>query len=151
MSNVKCPRCGSDRLVAGKDDFKVGDALLWGYITGSWVVGALAGSPSNKNLKVHCLSCRAKLEPYEVRTQTEISKEPIDPKSIDGLGYSTCQYCNKFMVIDRVCISCGGTQYKFLNKTYSKAEWSKASKTAVIVIAILFFLFFTLLLTASFV
>lgn len=145
MSNVRCPRCGSDRLVAGKDGFNAGNALLWGYITGSWVVGALAGNSSSNDLKVHCLSCKAKLEPYEVRTQPETPKEPIDINTIDGLGNSSCQYCNKFMVLDRVCISCGKTQpFKWLSNT-NATNTSNAGGCFVAIVIILIIVFFILL------
>lgn len=147
MPNVMCPRCSSDRLVAGKDDFRVGDALLWGYITGSWIFGALAGSPSSNDLKVYCLSCNVKLEPNEVITQPSPPKEPIDITKIDGLGNSRCEYCNKFMVLNRLCISCGKTQpFKWLTNTNANhSSMTSGCLTAIAIFVLLVFvmLFFT--------
>lgn len=149
MNNLNCPRCGSDRLVAGKGNYKVGDALFWGYVTGSWVFGALAGSSGSNELKVHCLSCRTELNPNEIRTQTTTPIEKIDPKLVDGLGDSHCKYCKKFMVVGDTCISCGKRQiYPPVNYKLSPVRYSWSAQIfGTIVVLVVAFLVIALIVS----
>jgi len=55
---LKCPRCGSSQLHAGKKGFGLGKAAAGGLLLGP--VGLLGGVIGSKKVMITCLSCGKK-------------------------------------------------------------------------------------------
>jgi tellurium resistance protein TerD len=71
-NEVKCPKCGSNQITAGKKGFSLGKAAGGILLTGG--IGALAGLHGSNNVEAICLSCGSKWNPAK-RFEEEKLKE----------------------------------------------------------------------------
>ncbi|MBK9505833.1 MAG: hypothetical protein WBP31_06465 [Chitinophagales bacterium] len=63
MSEVLCPKCGSDQITANKKGFSGKKAVVGGLLTGG--VGLLAGTIGSNKVKITCLGCGHEFKPGE--------------------------------------------------------------------------------------
>lgn len=61
MSEVLCPKCGSDQITANKKGFSGKKAVVGGLLTGG--VGLLAGTIGSNKVKITCLACGHEFKP----------------------------------------------------------------------------------------
>jgi|JI6StandDraft_1071083.scaffolds.fasta_scaffold29272_3 hypothetical protein len=61
MSEVLCPKCGSDQVTANKKGFSGKKAVVGAVLTGG--VGLLAGTLGSNKVKITCLSCGHEFKP----------------------------------------------------------------------------------------
>lgn len=66
MSELYCPKCGSDKLTANAKGFSAGKAAVGGVLTGG--IGLLAGFHGKGNIIITCLSCGNKFKPGQGKT-----------------------------------------------------------------------------------
>lgn len=64
-SGLRCPRCQSTRITAGKKGFGIGKAIVGGLLLGP--VGLLGGFIGSKKIEFACLSCQQRWTPEENR------------------------------------------------------------------------------------
>jgi ribosomal protein S27E len=60
---IKCPKCGSTQITAGKHGFSAGKAVGGALLTGG--IGLLAGLHGSKKIEITCLNCGNKFKPGE--------------------------------------------------------------------------------------
>lgn len=67
MSNdeIKCPKCFSTQLTAGKKGFGLGKAAVGGLLLGP--VGLLGGALGSNKVKITCLNCGHQFKPGQGR------------------------------------------------------------------------------------
>jgi predicted RNA-binding Zn-ribbon protein involved in translation (DUF1610 family) len=63
MSQVLCPKCGSDKISAEKKGFSGKKAVIGTIVAGE--IGALAGTIGSNQIKITCLSCGNVFNPGE--------------------------------------------------------------------------------------
>ncbi len=56
MSNLKCPKCGSEQIHAGNKGFGAGKAVAGTLLAGP-IVGGIAGAAGSGKVKLTCLKC----------------------------------------------------------------------------------------------
>ena len=66
MSELYCPKCGSDKLTANEKGFSAGKAIVGGVLTGG--IGLIAGFHGKGKVNITCLSCGTKFKPGQGRT-----------------------------------------------------------------------------------
>jgi hypothetical protein len=76
-TEIKCPKCGSNQLLANKKGFSGAKTL--GGILNTGNIGLLAGTLDSNNIKIICLACNNEFKPGEGRIVTI----PVVTKSID--------------------------------------------------------------------
>ena len=72
---VKCPKCGSDQITAGKKGFSAGQAVGGAILTGG--IGLLAGAIGSNKTKITCLNCGHNFKPGDKKIQEKKPAEPI--------------------------------------------------------------------------
>lgn len=60
---IKCPKCGSTQITAGKHGFSAGKAVGGALLAGP--LGLFAGSIGSKKVEITCLNCGNKFKPGE--------------------------------------------------------------------------------------
>lgn len=108
MSELYCPKCGSDKLTANKHGFSAGKAIVGGVLTGG--VGLLAGMHGSKKIDIICLSCGNKFKPGQGKTtnnsETKIIQNNIT-KQNDNVNRIVCSNCNTENFLNhKYCKSC---------------------------------------------
>lgn len=74
MSEVLCPKCGSDQITANKKGFSGKKAVVGGLLTGG--VGLLAGTIGSNKVKITCLGCGHEFKPGEgAKSQADFKKK----------------------------------------------------------------------------
>lgn len=74
MSQVLCPKCGSDQITANKKGFSGKKAVAGAVLTGG--VGLLAGTIGSNKVKITCLSCGHEFKPGQgVKSKAEFEKK----------------------------------------------------------------------------
>jgi ssDNA-binding Zn-finger/Zn-ribbon topoisomerase 1 len=112
MDEIKCPKCMSQNIHAGKKGFSTGKAIA-GTIIANPVVGAIAGTHRSNKIVLTCLNCGHQFKPGE-----QLKTKPVAKKLPDGVNvnkteldesYSiTCSYCGKMSSTSfRACPKCG--------------------------------------------
>lgn len=80
---IKCPKCGSTQITAGKHGFSAGKAVGGALLTGG--IGLLAGMHGSKKIDITCLNCGNKFHPGDkpkvVVAKTEAQKAEDDKKA----------------------------------------------------------------------
>lgn len=85
---VKCPKCGSTQITAGKHGFSAGKAVGGALLTGG--IGLLAGMHGSKKIEITCLNCGNKFKPganlvVEPKEQ-KVEKLPNEKESTQAMG-----------------------------------------------------------------
>lgn len=81
MSEILCPKCGSDQITANKKGFSGKKAVAGAVLTGG--VGLLAGTLGSNKVKITCLSCGCEFKPGEgAKSKSDFQKK----KSADEQG-----------------------------------------------------------------
>lgn len=88
MSQVLCPKCGSDQLSANKKGFSGKKAVTGAILTGG--IGLLAGTIGSNNIKINCLSCGNEFLPGQGATSLRDFKK----KKRSGCFVATACYGN---------------------------------------------------------
>lgn len=82
MEKIKCPRCNSTNVIAGKKGFGYGKAAVGGLLVGP--IGLLAGGIGSKKTRMGCLLCAHKWdhagEIKKEKNKQEIVKNMNDVK-----------------------------------------------------------------------
>lgn len=74
MSEVLCPKCGSDQVTANKKGFSGKKAVAGAILTGG--VGLLAGTLGSNKVKITCLSCGHEFKPGQgAKSQADFKKK----------------------------------------------------------------------------
>lgn len=74
MSEVLCPKCGSDQITANKKGFSGKKAVAGAVLTGG--VGILAGTLGSNKVKITCLSCGHEFKPGQgAKSQADFKKK----------------------------------------------------------------------------
>lgn len=73
MSNIKCPKCGSEQIHAGNRGFSTGKAVAGTLIAGP-VAGGLAGAVGSGKVKLTCLKCGHTFNPGDKPQQLPQAK-----------------------------------------------------------------------------
>ncbi len=74
MSEILCPKCGSNQITANKKGFSGKKAVVGAVITGG--IGLLAGTIGSNKVKITCLSCGHVFKPGQgVKSQEEFKKK----------------------------------------------------------------------------
>ena len=73
MSNIKCPKCGSEQIHAGNRGFSAGKAVAGTLIAGP-VAGGLAGAVGSGKVKLTCLKCGHTFNPGDKPQQLPQAK-----------------------------------------------------------------------------
>ena len=82
-SEVKCPKCGSNQIVANKKGFSGKKAVVGGLLTGG--IGLLAGTIGSNKVKITCMACGNVFNPGDrpVNTvMTTINPDPVKDAEI---------------------------------------------------------------------
>lgn len=90
MSEVLCPKCGSDQVTANKKGFSGKKAVVGAVLTGG--VGLLAGTLGSNKVKITCLSCGHEFKPG----QGAKSKEDFAKKKCRLLSDNSCIIRNRY-------------------------------------------------------
>ena len=101
MSEILCPKCGSDNVHADRKGFSTGKAIA-GTIVGNPVIGAIAGTHGSSKIILTCLDCGRQFKPGEqmqvIRHNTdELPKgarviERVDEERSYAI---VCSYCGR--------------------------------------------------------
>jgi len=98
MSEVLCPKCGSDQITANKKGFSGKKAIVGGLLTGG--VGLLAGTIGSNKVKITCLGCGHEFKPGEgAKSQADFKKKASN---------SGCMVLVIAFVIIGAFVKCGG-------------------------------------------
>lgn len=105
MSEVLCPKCGSNQINAGNKGFSGKKAIAGTIITGG-IGGALAGAVGSDKVKITCLSCGHEFEPGQGATSKGdfVRKKRADKKD-------KARFAKIILVITVIVIfykACGG-------------------------------------------
>ncbi|MCD2422084.1 hypothetical protein LQ567_04875 [Niabella pedocola] len=79
---IKCPKCGSSQIAAGKKGFSGKKAVVGGLLTGG--IGILAGTLGSNKVKITCMACGNNWFPSQYQSQTvkyehrRVQQEEID-------------------------------------------------------------------------
>lgn len=85
MSDLLCPKCGSDKLNANKKGFSGKNAVAGALITGG--IGILAGTIGSNKIKITCLSCGKQFTPGEgAKSVAEVEKKKIEQHTSTKAG-----------------------------------------------------------------
>ncbi len=89
MSEVLCPKCGSDQITANKKGFSGKQAVAGAVLTGG--VGLLAGTIGSNKVRITCLSCGHQFKPGQgAKSQDDFKKKNTNIGVIyDFLGKSS--------------------------------------------------------------
>jgi len=72
---IKCPKCGSEQIAAGKHGYNLKKAAAGFVVTGG--VGLLAGVHGSNKIDITCLKCGHKFSPGIQVPEKEVAK-PIN-------------------------------------------------------------------------
>jgi DNA-directed RNA polymerase subunit RPC12/RpoP len=78
---IKCPKCGSTQLFAGKKGFSGKKAVAGAVITGG--IGLLAGTIGSNKIKITCLNCGNVFQPGDSLKPTQVQTPIIVIKNLD--------------------------------------------------------------------
>lgn len=116
MSNeIKCPVCGSGQIYADKKGFSTGKAIAGTVLTGSLLVGALAGSHGKDKIELTCMKCGHKFYPGDSPSVSQTSfpsdtdKYLAEKKDLPQTAYFKCS-CGKVSMLETdsaKCPKCG--------------------------------------------
>lgn len=73
MSNIRCPKCGSEQIHAGNKGFSAGKAVAGTLLAGP-IVGGIAGASGSGKVKLTCLKCGHTFYPGDKPTQLPQAK-----------------------------------------------------------------------------
>ncbi|MBK8487594.1 MAG: hypothetical protein IPL48_07385 [Bacteroidetes bacterium] len=109
MSELLCPKCGSDKLTANKKGFSMGKAIAGDLIAG--IPGALiGGSLGSKKIKITCLNCGHEFKPGEGATsQSDFQKKKKDKATTGIFAAVVLVIIICWSMLDK---SCGGEKNK---------------------------------------
>jgi len=80
MSQILCPKCGSDQVTADKKGFSGKKAVAGAVLTGG--IGILAGTLGSNKIKITCLSCGNVFKPGQgASSVADFNKKKADEKS----------------------------------------------------------------------
>jgi DNA-directed RNA polymerase subunit RPC12/RpoP len=75
QQQIKCPKCGSNQLIANKKGFSGKKAVAGAVLTGG--IGLLAGTIGSNKVIITCLSCGNEFKPgqEEIQKEKELKKQ----------------------------------------------------------------------------
>lgn len=79
---IRCPKCNSNQLYAGKKGFSGKKAAAGAIITGG--VGLLAGTIGSNKIKITCLNCGYVFHPGDTEVKLTIKEKVEINKSIEA-------------------------------------------------------------------
>ncbi len=66
---IKCPKCGSEQITAGKKGFSGKKAVVGAVVTGG--IGLLAGTIGSNDVILYCMKCGNKFKPNEAQSSND--------------------------------------------------------------------------------
>lgn len=147
LSDIKCPVCGSEQIYADKKGFSTGKAIAGTVLTGSILVGALAGSHGKDKIELTCLCCGHKFYPGDPlaakieRVSSDADKYLAEKKDLPRTAYFKCS-CGKVSMLEvdsPKCPKCGRrlTEADIISTEEAKAQAAKGGCLGLLLIPIL--------------
>jgi RNA polymerase subunit RPABC4/transcription elongation factor Spt4 len=145
MSEIKCPKCGSNQIHSNKKGFSTGKAVA-GTLVGGVLIGAAVGGIGSDKIEITCLNCGHKFKPGEqLKEKTEAIVEkhfddgyvkPIRSSLVENIGRYKCHHCERIATAKGYCPSCG-TPYNESDLYYEDLKSAKGGCLGVLIILLI--------------
>jgi|SRR5690554_3628976 len=100
VDEIKCPKCMSQNIHAGKKGFSTGKAIA-GTIIANPVVGAIAGTHRSNKIVLTCLNCEHQFKPGE-----QFKTKPVPKKLPDGVNVNKAELDESYSILAHIVAKC---------------------------------------------